>query len=335
MNDKTFLESPVFICGHRKSGTTLLLSLFDDHPELSVFPADSGFFYKYYPLCESNHFSLKDSLEVITNEIIGNFEQEYNKLTDADRKKVNFDIKKFTSDFVSLAESKSTPEDMLACLMIAFHDNYKHAGRKRWVEKTTSSEIYALDIADWFPDAKFIHLIRDPRDNWASLKSGWDVKYRRYNDSPQRLLQSLIERGKLGMEFAKHNQKILGDQRYKIIKFEELTNTPEGIMKDLCQFIGISFNEKLLKPTFLGVPWEGNNFDGLKFDSVSDVNAGRWNERIEENEAKLIEYYFADIMDHFGYRCEYTLKERVSAAKEQYKWHNYAQAFSYLSTKPT
>ena len=47
-----------------------------------------------------------------------------------------------------------------------------------WVEKTTSSEFYATEIIKWFPNAKFIHLIRDPRDNFASLKSGWEERYK-------------------------------------------------------------------------------------------------------------------------------------------------------------
>ena len=45
-----FLNNPVFICGHRKSGTTMLCSLFDDHDDILVYPSDSSFF-QIFPPC--------------------------------------------------------------------------------------------------------------------------------------------------------------------------------------------------------------------------------------------------------------------------------------------
>jgi len=35
-----FINHPIFLCGHRKTGTTMLLGLLDDHPELLVYPAE-------------------------------------------------------------------------------------------------------------------------------------------------------------------------------------------------------------------------------------------------------------------------------------------------------
>ena len=41
--------SPVFICGHPKSGTSLLRNLLDSHPQLLVFPEETTFFRQLYP----------------------------------------------------------------------------------------------------------------------------------------------------------------------------------------------------------------------------------------------------------------------------------------------
>ena len=79
-----------------------------------------------------------------------------------------------------------------------------------WVEKTTSSEFYVAEIIKWFPNAKFIHIIRDPRDNFASLKSGWEKRYKTQEDNLKDLLQSLLDRGGMGMKLALNNQKMLG-----------------------------------------------------------------------------------------------------------------------------
>ena len=199
---------------------------------------------------------------------------------------------------------------------------------KVWIEKTTSTELYALDLKEIFPNAKFIHLIRDPRDNWASLKSGWEDKYNKYNDDLNRLMQSLIERGKLGLEFAKSNHEILGDNCYKIVKYEDLTTNPEKVMSELSEFVGIEFSDNLLYPTRLGVSWAGNNFDGAKFKKASSENVNRWKERISIEEVNLIEFHFENIMNYFNYSLVSSTRERVHAAKEHYKWFNFSTPFS-------
>jgi len=38
-----------FITGHRKSGTSLLNKLFDNHEELNVYPTDISILYAFFP----------------------------------------------------------------------------------------------------------------------------------------------------------------------------------------------------------------------------------------------------------------------------------------------
>ena len=49
MNLNNFIKDmePIFICGHRKSGTTLYLNLFDNHNELFTYPHDLNIFYAF------------------------------------------------------------------------------------------------------------------------------------------------------------------------------------------------------------------------------------------------------------------------------------------------
>jgi hypothetical protein len=336
LNDNTiFQESPVFLCGHRKSGTTLLLNLLDSHPNLSVYPADSGFFFKYYPLCELENYSKNKKIDEMIKTVIKSLADEFLKLSSSEMNSIGFNMEKFKTDFKKLVKKTDmTPRDMLISLQLAFQHNHTNSSNpKMWIEKTTSTEIYALDIIDWFPNAKFIHVIRDPRDNWGSLKSGWDKRYKNFNDSKERLLQSLIERGKLGMEFAKHNQTIFNKDQYLIIKFEDLTSNPQKILKKICNFLKIPFDDILLTPTICGKLWKGNNFDGKKFTSISSTNVDRWKKRITEHEAKLIEYHYSDMMKFFNYKLTYDSKEQSNAAKEHYKWYNYAQPYSYTTTR--
>ena len=50
---------PIFICGHRKSGTTMLVNLFDSVDKITTYPDDNGLFYKYFPaIHESKKISI-------------------------------------------------------------------------------------------------------------------------------------------------------------------------------------------------------------------------------------------------------------------------------------
>src|SRR6185503_18605589 len=42
-----WLLRPVFICGHQRSGTTLLQNLLDDHPQLLVLPSEGTYFASF------------------------------------------------------------------------------------------------------------------------------------------------------------------------------------------------------------------------------------------------------------------------------------------------
>lgn len=327
-----FVDCPIFLCGHRKTGTTMLLCLLDNHPELLVYPTDSGFFYAYYPLAEKKDYSHQKKIDTIIGFCIRNLRNEIDELRPKDRQDLDFRMEEFIGSFRTMAtKSDKTPKEMLKSLMRAFQRNItKDPGQIRyWVEKTTSTEIYATEIIKWFPKAKFIHLVRDPRDNWASLKSGWQKRYQDFNDSPLRLLHSVLERGKLGMEFAIHNQEILGGEKYLVLRYEDLVNYPRKYLEEICEFLQINYSNKLLVPTVLGKWWKGNNFEGLTFKAPSNVNVGRWKDRITGEESHLIEYYFFNLMRHFGYETVSTLPQRVQAAMTHYQWHNFAQKYSF------
>jgi len=327
---ETYIENATFICGHRKSGTTLLLCLLDNHPELLVYPPDSAFFYGYYPTYDKPEYTDEQKVDRMTGFIVDQLKTEIVNLSDQDRKQLDFPIDALRESVRGFAsKSGKTPREMLLSLFQAYRKHFKGSLQaRRWVEKTTSTEIYAVEVAKWFPKAKFIHVIRDPRDNWASLKSGWSKRYHHFNDSLERLMQSMIDRGKLGMEFAQNNQKHFGTEVYKIVKFEDLATDTSNVLDEICSFLGIKFSETMSMPTVCGKLWKGNNFEGLKFDKPSNINVGRWRERITEDEARLIEYYFGSLMEYFEYETIYPLDERMEAATKHYKWFNFAQLYS-------
>jgi hypothetical protein len=327
-----YIDNPVFICGHRKAGTTLLINLLDGIEDAIVYPDDSGFFYMYYPFFDTREYSDKEKINRLCNRVakenLGEVIDRQN-VSSKVKDKLHNKQKIFIRELRKIQKNNFTTKDILTHFIESFGKAFQsHKNPKFWVEKTTSSEIYALEIKKWFPRAKFIHILRDPRDNWSSMLSGWDKRYDSYNPSKKYLINSMIERGKLGFQMAIDNTINIGNDSYLVIKYEDLVTNPIEIMKKISNFLCISYSEILLSPTTFGLSWNGNNFSGMDFNGISANSVGKWKSRITEADAMLIEYYFYDSMKKFGYEAEF---DRVSCQKqaiEHYKWYNFSDKWS-------
>ena len=112
----SYLKNPVFICGHRKSGTTMLASLFDDHRDLLVYPSDSMFFYKVFPSCL--RFNKSENLKlVIDNCIKGTLNYEMTNIGKNDL----FDIKKIKNGFIKeMSTRDNSPKSLLLSLIESY-----------------------------------------------------------------------------------------------------------------------------------------------------------------------------------------------------------------------
>ena len=324
---ESYLDRPVFVFVHRRSGTTLLINLLDSVNEAIVYPDDSGFFYMYYPLCETMDDTNEDKIYRLVNKVaIENLGSliDKQKCTINEKEKLYKQQKKFIDKLKNFNKKQFTTRDILKYFIKSFGEVFLDGIKpKFWVEKTTSSEIYAIEMKKWFPDAKFIHVIRDPRDIWSSLMSGWDRRYSKYNTSKNNLMHSMIERGVLGFQMAIDNQITIGKSNYHVVRYEDLVDNPDNTMKNIANFMDIDFSKNLLTPSTFGINWRGNNFSGDKFNGISNNNSEKWKSRISEKDAMLIEYYFSSLMEEFGYKLQFDLDECQKQAIEHYKWYNF------------
>jgi len=318
---------PVFIGGHRKSGTTLLGSLIGGNPKVFMCPGETGFFYRYYPILENGSFD--DSRKKSNmDHVMESFDQLINEWI-PEKYRPHYDFCKLKDNFWKSVKADLRPQNLHINLMQQIYEALGAQGNPYvyWAEKSTSMEIFSDTLFSWYPHCKMIHLLRDPRDNYASIKSGWEKHYQNQFDSLERLLQSVIDRALLGMRYAELNQKIYPDQ-YLVLRFEDLVADPEKEMRRICLFLKVEFDSAMLKPAFLESAWHGNSFESQSLSEVSSQNAGRWRERIHAEEAQVLEFYFAEVMGRFGYDRQFSDAECARAVRQHYSWFNYAQTYS-------
>lgn len=244
------VDAPVVVCGFMKSGTTLLLELLDGHPELIVLPGDRHMMNAR----EDERRRITRDAYWIPALVNSRGQAPYWFLGEDDAA---------YGEFASYLEHAlgTLPDDArgrFLAFVVALHcANPRRAPRPRaWVEKTPENEFHVDRIVRWFPRARFIHLVRHPLENLASLK----LLFRQRADMGWKPWSAATTARKLARSIrsAGDNRRRLGADRYHVARYEDLAET-EPRMRDVARFLGIGWDEALLTPTMNGVPSQPNS----------------------------------------------------------------------------
>lgn len=311
--------NPIFICGHPKAGTSLLTSLLDGHPGLVVYPEETLFFRRFLPAIEGK--SVDEKLALADELLIQIFQwnqeappEHQNGFPDRDYSNIDFDqVHQILKEHLHRADGSDM--DYLEGAVYAFG---KVSGLLTdqtcyWVEKTPYNEFYSEQIFTWWPEAKCIHIIRDPRDNYVSYKvkhPNWTVKT---------FAGSWNHSIKAGLD----NQKSFGKDRYHIIRFEDLIKNPKSETSHIAAFLNLEWKESFLEPTRVGAKWGGNSMFVPTFDSISKDPVGRWKTKTSLIDLVILQTIAHSMMDAAGYKIEnvpmnnFTLSERIRIVREK------------------
>ena len=276
--------APVFIAGSDRSGTTLMYALLASHPDLCMVRRTNmwRYFYQRY-----GDLSSPENLDRCLDEML-RYRRMRHLQPDADR---------IRREFVEGDPSYGR----LFCL---FHrHNAERAGKSRWGDKSLHTEHFADDIFTEFPDARIIHLVRDPRDRYASVQRRNGGNVSRVGAATGRWLRSA--------RAARRNVENHPD-RYKIVRYEDLARAPEATMRSVCEFIDVPF-----LPAMFGmdaVPEHRENggnssFGDLGPDVISVRGIGRFRDVLTPADIAFIELAASGTLAHAGYERE---KARMS-----------------------
>jgi hypothetical protein len=118
-----------------------------------------------------------------------------------------------------------------------------------------------------YPEGKLISLVRDPK-NWFPSASRHRPK--RYSDLEKGIIQ-WIESARASIR----NKEKYGEKAC-IIKFEDLISKTESVMRYLCGFLGIEFNDIMLRPTFNCLPIRANTSFELEKEKILESTLYRY-----------------------------------------------------------
>jgi len=288
---------PVFICGHPKSGTSLLRSLFDSHPQVITYPEETRFFRSYLPAAAGKALDEKLALadRMLTHvfdwnqtapppDQAGFLDRDYSHISAADIRGTMRD---------RIRECYRHDGDLLAAAVLAFGQvsGQLSPASACWVEKTPYNERFAGQIFAWWPEARCVHVVRDPRDNFVSYQR----KHAEW--SPESFGLSWARSTLAGLD----HRDTYGSHRYWLMRYEDLVRDPGETIRALCDFLGIADDESLRQPARGGRPWQGNSMFTETFDQISRAPVGRWEGRLESDELVALEALAASPMRSLGY----------------------------------
>lgn len=218
--------TPFFIVGSGRSGNTLLRRIINSKNGI-VIPPETYVLGKIIGQLHNAHKNME--WEEYVNLIVSTFEYH--------RRFYTFEIDSLSELALKLKDTEEEKRS-LAYIIDQFYIFYAHKlGRNmdRWGDKTPANSIHVYQIKKLFPKAQFIHIIRDGVDVVNSY-----VNAGIYDEHATAAL-----RWKGSIEFLrKFGQK--NSDSYFEIKYEELVTNPEIATRNICGFLGITFDPQML-----------------------------------------------------------------------------------------
>jgi hypothetical protein len=269
--DNSSERGPIFIGGPNRSGKTYMRLMLSSHPDIIISRRTNmwtNYYNKYGDLSQDNNF--EDCLAAL-------IESKHIRNLQPDPDRIRAEFWRGSKTYASLFE--------------LIHVHYtQRAGKRRWGDQTEMIERFADQIFSSYPNARIIHMMRDPRDRFeASLSK----KKSNVGEATAKWLYSatLAER---------HQQKY--PDRYKVVCYESMVTRPEKTLGEICAFLEEMYTPSML--TMREVPRfqiRMNTANRADESPLSTDYVDRYQQYLPKRNIAFIQRYCGRVMCKFGY----------------------------------
>ncbi len=298
-----FEQRACFIAGQAKSGTTLLVALLDNHPELLVLPEETAYFptvlTKYAPRGRRAQFDYL-TRQSLSNVLFGG-PCKWGK-----RNYSTFPRDKFLQTFERAAfDPGNAQQDLLVLMVNAYATTLGRSLETiaRWVEKTPANRNHISAILTRFPHAKILVTLRDPRAILAA-----QIALEKTRRTGRFSTYYVIAHWRVAAKLAKriHDGEVPGF----VVPYEILVREPARTMEEVCAYLEINFDpDTVLTPTKVGRFWSGNSAARINFSQISTEPVTRWERELSQDEIGWVEWHCGDLMPESGYQPRLSRRE--------------------------
>lgn len=277
---------PFFVVGSARSGTTLLRLMLNSHPDVAV-PPESRFVTELY---EQDEVDAEETLRALG---------EHHR----------FGAWELPLEDVRAELGKSGRVRFVEVVSAAYRAYAEAHDKVRWGDKTPRYVEHIPLIAGLFPDARFVHLVRDGRNVALSYA---DVPF-----GPKTVGQAAeLWSGRVAAGIAAGRP--LGHERYMEVRYERLTEAgqTEEQLRQLCDFLSLPFDERMLAyaQTGSGVLERATQYNPHVTEGVQS-HVRSWESSMPDEHVEIFEAVAGEVLSQLGYERRFPHPGRKARAK--------------------
>lgn len=266
-----------FVIGAQRSGTTLLRLMLNSHPDLAI-PEEGTFWMPLLRDCGKNVHA------PIPKPVLENYLRYINK---------NSQFKLWLLDDSTVRQAALNAEHItLAELMRLYYGAYMQLqGKTRVGDKTPSFFRMIPMLNKLFPMAKFIHIVRDGRDIYLSLRK---------MGCKDNISVGAME---WGYKFKKAQSDLaaLDPSRVFTLRYEDLLLDPAGRLQEICTFLSAEYDPSMLDFWKNSGKFIGAHHSTKIFGPISADNVNKWKTRMAPSEVSRFQKVVGSKLQDLGY----------------------------------
>lgn len=271
---------PFFIVGVHRSGTTLLRYMFSSSSRIYI-PPESDFIPTFFQKCPHAELS---ALQV---------DKILKRIFDKYRFAYEWQGKQPTVVDLLPGESRFTPASVLNGLYAQYA---RQNDAVRWADKTPIYTNYMLLIHSMFPQAKFIHIIRDGRDVSVSMMEKWGGK--EFHVDTYFTARNWVRR----ISAARRSGQSLPSDKYIEVFYEDLVTEPESSMRRMCKFLDEPFDPLMLEQHYLAQKRvKAGAFHDRVRQPTTPNRLARWKNDMQVSDRRLFQHVAGPMLKELGY----------------------------------
>lgn len=300
-------QPPIFVVGYMHSGTTLLRKILGRHSQIYPIRAETMFFEQLPVMLPKQFPNLGDP----------SIKEEY----------VRFLVRKTRFDWPPVTEEESEGElpyqptaeqeqllvqgaeplnDYTTIFVYVFESISRMAGRSAWLEKTPSHIFHIEQILRHMPEARFVEMVRDPRDILVSKQvrkeTDWAQQYgTRTGDRLQAskgydpLRDSLAWKSAIR---AGNRASVANPGKVLRVRYEDLAVNPQTEIRRICDFLGITMDASMMD-----VGWSNTTAKSRqdKQTGIDTSAVSKWRNQLSSDVVATCQWLCSQEMSALGY----------------------------------
>ncbi len=262
---------PVFLLCSERSGSNLFIRLLDSHPDFCGPPP--------------SHLIRTLALNLTRLGDVEQDEQAWQRLLDVSTRVMQHQLGVWQCSMDARTLSRCVEERSVRGVISAIYTAEAHAQNKtRSVIKENRIHIFLPFLMQVFPDARYVWVVRDPRDMALSWK--------RSSNHP-----GDVRRGtQVWLQDQERFRQILGylapSGRIMRLRYEDIVQTPEPALTTLCDFLQVAYDPAMLnfhdKEDTKANAVRIANWENLARPLIGD-NTGKFRNALTQEEISYIE----------------------------------------------